>query len=604
MRRTTTSFLRRGEIAVDVFAGGGGASTGIEQGLTRPLDIAINHSPEAIAVHQANHPATKHYLSDVWEVDPCTAADGRPVGLVWFSPACTFFSRARGGKPVSQQSRCLAWVVVRWAKAVRPRVIMLENVEEFAKWGPLDAQNSPIKKLAGKTFRAWVAKLRSYGYAIEWRSLVAADYGAPTTRRRLFLIARCDGAPIVWPEPTHGKGRALPWRTAAEIIDWSRDCPSIFDRKRPLAPATLRRIAAGIARYVLGSAKPFVIKYHGGRDKSEWRGQGVDEPIRTVDTNNRFALVTPSFVLPVTHPNDARVHSVEDPLRTVTGANRGELALATAFLAPVRSHGGGGNDAAGLDAPLRTVTCTKRGEFAVVTPFLARTAHGERDAKGHKRGRGHVGAQEPLPTVCASGGDFAVVAPFVARIDMPQSNAACVYDARDPLRTITTAHGGGFGACAAFLAKHYGGVVGHGVERPLGTVTAVDHHALATAFLAKLYGTSTGVDVGEPVPTVTAGGGHLAEVRALLARHDGAGDGTVEIDGERYAIVDIGMRMLSPAELFGAQGFPADYAIAPQFKGKRLTKTAQIKLAGNSVPPQLARALVEANAGHAATRVA
>ena len=244
------------ELVVDNFAGGGGASTGIESALGRPVDIAINHDPVALAMHRANHPDTKHYCENILEVDPREAAAGRPVGLAWFSPDCRHYSRARGGRPRKQSIRGLAWVVIRWAEAVRPRVICLENVEEFQTWGPLDDDGHPIKKLRGQTFRAWLGKLTDLGYVVEYRSLVAADYGAPTTRKRLFLIARCDGQPIVWPSESHGDGRAAPWRPAAEVIDWSLPCPTIFERKRPLADATMSRIAKGIRKYVVDAAAP------------------------------------------------------------------------------------------------------------------------------------------------------------------------------------------------------------------------------------------------------------------------------------------------------------------------------------------------------------
>jgi DNA (cytosine-5)-methyltransferase 1 len=499
-----------GELVVDNFAGGGGASTGIEEAIGRPVDIAINHSPEAIAMHKANHPETKHYCEDIWEVDPREACGSRPVGLAWFSPACTHFSRAKGEQPVTNEVRGLADVVIKWAKAVRPRVIFLENVQEFEGWGPLleDAPR-PDKSRAGESFKAWLSELTALGYHVEWRSLVAADYGTPTTRKRLFLVARCDGGPIVWPEPTHGKGRSESWKPAAEVIDWSLPCPSIFDRSKPLAAATMARIASGVRRYVLESAAP--------------------------------------FLLPVTHQGGPdRVHSLADPMRTVT--------------------------------------CANRGEFGLVSPYIVRTGHystitgaGLVEGAGAGLFRGQQLAL-PLATVCATN-DKHLVAPV--------------------------------------MIKHYGGVVGYSLDKTLGTVTAKDHHALAATFLTKLYGTATGASVAVPMPTVTAGGGHLGEVRAFLLKYYGAGGressaqqvieplhtvttkarfGLVTIHGEDYQIVDIGMRMLQPGELFKAQGFPDDYQISPEYQGKPLTKTAQTKLAGNSVCPQVAAALVRANA--------
>lgn len=537
--------LLPGELAVDSFAGGGGASEGIEAAIGRPVDIAINHSPEAIAMHKANHPETRHYCEDIWAVDPVEACAGKPVGLAWFSPDCTHFSRAKGGQPRKKEIRGLAWVVVDWAKKVRPRVILLENVEEFATWGPLNDDGHPDATRVGETFREWLAELTACGYAIEFRSLVAADYGAPTTRKRLFLIARRDGAGIAWPDASHGKGRAAPWRPASEIIDWSLPCPSIFERKRPLADATMKRIAAGIQRYVIGAAQP--------------------------------------FVMPVTHHQaGARGRAADEPLPTVTGAHRGEM--------------------------------------AVVDPFLVRTAHGDVDRNGKRRGRGQHDLQTPLGTVTGSN-DFAVCEPFIVRHGHVSSITGLGDTMRgqrlgQPLATVCATNDKHL--VAPIITKHYGGMVGHGVGRPLGTVTETDHHALSAAFLTKFYGTARhGAPVDQPVPTITGQGGHVAEVRAFLTKFYSAGGnaahqnmdlfgpmhtvtakarfGLVIIAGEAYEIADIGMRMLQPHELFAAQGFPGDYDITPTFNGKPLTKTVQTALAGNSVCPDVAEALVLAN---------
>jgi DNA (cytosine-5)-methyltransferase 1 len=518
--RTFDAF--QGELVIDNFAGGGGASTGIVAALGRPVDMAFNHSPTAIAMHAANHPETKHFCQDIREVDPVEVCGGRPVGLAWFSPDCTHFSRAKGAQPVKKEIRALAWVVIDWARTVRPRVILLENVEEFQTWGPLlEDEPRPDPARAGETFREWLAALKALGYAVEFRSLVAADYGTPTSRKRLFLIARCDGAPIVWPETSHGRHRPEPWKPASSVIDWSIPCPSIFDRARPLAPATLARIASGVRRFVIESASP--------------------------------------FLMPVTHQGGpSRVHSLDEPLRTVTAAHRGELGL--------------------------------------VSPFLVRHGHySKKSGAGLVEGMGaglFRGQQLALPlaTVCGTN-DKHLVAPV--------------------------------------LLKHFGGVVGHRVDRTLGTVTAKDHHSLAAAFLTKMYGTSTGAPVDVPMPTVTAGGGrgggHLASVQALLIQYNGANGsprrgqqvfeplhtvttkarfGLVTVHGVDYQIVDIGMRMLQPRELFSAQGFPADYNITPEFRGKPMTKTDQTSMAGNSVCCPLAEALVKANASAAPARTA
>ncbi|HSN25802.1 MAG TPA: DNA cytosine methyltransferase [Kofleriaceae bacterium] len=451
---------------VDLFAGAGGASEGIRRALGRDPDVAVNHWSTAIAVHARNH-GGRHFIEDVFDVNPRRVCGDEPVELLWMSPDCTHFSKAKGGKPRDKKIRGLAWVATRWAAEVRPRVIALENVEEFETWGPVCEQGQPIEERSGETFREWVGTLRALGYVAEWRVLTAADYGAPTTRKRLFLVARCDGQPITWPEPTHGKGRARPWRTAAEIVDWSLPCPSIFERARPLAEATLRRIATGVRRYVLDAARPFIV--------------------------------------PVTHPRDARVHGIDEPLRTVTAANRGELAL--------------------------------------VAPTLIQTGYGEREGQAPRA----LDLGRPLGTVVAGGAKHGLV--------------------------------------AAFLTKHYGGVVGHELDRPIGTVTTQDHHALTTARLAP------------------AAPDRRDEVRALLDRFApaqgslGARGYLVHVGGHAYQIADIGMRMLSPRELFRAQGFGDEYVVDEGLDGAPITKTDQIALAGNSVCPPLAEAIVRANVG-------
>ena len=328
------------ELIVDNFAGGGGASTGIELATGRSVDIAINHDPAAIAMHRANHPATKHYCENVWDVDPVEACAGRPVGLAWFSPDCKHFSKAKGGKPVEKAIRGLAWVAIRWAKLVRPRVIILENVEEFTTWGPLIG-NRPDPTRKGQTFRRFVHALKRYGYRVEWNELRACDYGAPTIRKRFFLIARCDGLPIVWPEPTHGDPSTLfvasgilhPWRTAAEIIDWTIPCPSIYDRKKPLCENTMRRIARGLRKFVLEHPQPyivddhiapFLIQYHTEQSGKEVRGQAVDKPLMTADSSNRYGLVT---ALLIKYYGQGEGQSLREPLHTITAKDRFGLVI-------------------------------------------------------------------------------------------------------------------------------------------------------------------------------------------------------------------------------------------------------------------------------------
>lgn len=445
-----------GELIVDNFAGGGGASTGIELATGYSVDIAINHDPEAIRMHKANHPNTKHYCENVWAVDPVRACGGHPVALAWFSPDCKHFSKAKGGKPKDKNIRGLAWVACRWAGLVRPRVIMLENVEEFKTWGPLNRRHHPIKSKQGKTFEKFVQQLTDLGYEVEFRELVAADYGAPTMRKRFFMIARCDGKPIVWPEPTHGPadseevkaGLLKPYVGAWTQIDFSKPCPSIFDTSeeikekygiravRPLAQKTMDRIARGLKKFVLDNPEPFIVKpdniiptliqYHSETSKDEVRGQTIEDPIMTVDSSNRYGLVT-SFL-----------------------------------------------------------------------------------SKFYKTGIGQ--------------------------------------DIREPLGTVTANAGGGhFGEVRAFLIKYYGDATGQDIEKPLDTVTTKDRFGLVT------------------------------------------------IEGVDYQIVDIGLRMLEPRELYGCQGFPDDYIIDHDYTGKIYPRSEQVRRCGNAVCPPIPAALVRAN---------
>ncbi|MFM5558342.1 DNA cytosine methyltransferase [Aeromonas rivipollensis] len=545
------------EIVVDNFAGGGGASTGIEMALGRSPEIAINHDPDAISMHTVNHPTTEHYCESVWDIVPRDVVAGRPVGLVWLSPDCKHFSKAKGSTPVSKKIRGLAWVTMRWAATVRPRVIMLENVEEFQTWGPLlidaegNARPDPAKK--GRTFNSFINALRRQGYKVEWRELRACDYGTPTIRKRLFLIARRDGAPIMWPKPTHGdpastevkSGKLLPWRTAADIIDWSIPCPSIFltqeeakaqglKVKRPLAEATMRRIAKGVERFVIDAAEPFIVKCNHTSNRTVYdafRGQGLHEPLQTVTAAPGFALVQPQLA-----------------------------------------------------------------------PFITEHANAS-----HQR---NMPADEPLRTICAEvkGGHFALVAPVIAR----QFGNSVGQSVEDPLGTVM-AKADKSQLVTAFLAKHYTGVVGAELTQPLPTVTTVDHNALVTSHLVKLRGTCQhGQPVTEPMPTVTAGGLHIGEVRAFLLKYYGTDStipcseplhtvttrdrfGLVTVRGENYQIVDIGMRMLEPHELFPAQGFLETYVIDRDANGKKFTKTAQVARCGNAVCPPVAAALVRAN---------
>lgn len=524
------------ELIIDNFAGGGGASIGITLAVGRSVDIAINHDHDAIAMHKVNHPDTEHYCESVWDVDPKKVTNGRPVALCWFSPDCKHFSKAKGGKPADKNIRGLAWVAVRWAATVRPRVIILENVEEFKDWGPLLKSGKPDPDKKGKTFQSFVNALKRQGYRVEWRELRACDYGAPTIRKRLFLIARCDGKPIVWPKATHGNpestevktGKLKPWRTAAEIIDWSLPCPSIFERKKLLAENTMRRIARGIKKFVLDNSDPFIIKVnHSGET---FRGQRIDEPMQTITSKNGWGLVAP-------------------------------------FIARIGQTGFGGD-------------------------------------------RMQYDIDQPLTTV-VSKAEHLLVAPVISR----QFGKSVGHSVEEPLGTITAGGGGKSQLVAAFLAKHYGGNYtgpGASLTKPLHAVTTTDHNALVTSHLIKMRGTNIGHQVTEPVHTITAESLHLGEVRAFLLKYYGTNTGQslneplqtittkhrfglVTIHGEDYQIVDIGMRMLEPHELFAAQGFPADYIIDRGIEGKRYSKAKQVARCGNAVPPPFAEYLVRAN---------
>lgn len=524
------------ELIIDSFAGGGGASLGIEMALGRSPDIAINHDAEALAMHAVNHPSSLHLCEDVWAVDPRKACSGRKVGLMWLSPDCKHHSKAKGGKPVDKKIRGLAWVAVKWAKAVKPRVIALENVEEFEDWGPLLENGRPCPLRKGFTFRRFVRQLENCGYAVEHRELVAADYGSPTTRKRLFLVARCDGVPITWPEPTHAKkpvSGLLPWRTAAECIEWSLPCPSIFERIRPLADNTLRRIARGIRRYVIEAAEPFIVGVGGRMGQSPERG--LDRPMQTITSKGDAALVVPVMV------------------------------------------GAGGPEYAGkpvsVDRPFGTLTAENH--RALISPTLIQTGYGERPGQAPRA----PGLHKPLGTVV---------------------------------------NGQKHALAAAFLAKHYGDTgqrPGSAMQEPVSTVTACDHNALVASSLVKLKGTcKDGQQLNLPLHTVQAGGNHYGEVRAFLLKYYGTEQdpnlrlplhtitgtdrfGLVMVEGEQYQIADIGMRMLQPRELFRAQGFPDSYRIEADACGKPFTKSAQVRMCGNSVCPPVAAAIVRAQFG-------
>lgn len=558
MRETQMQFAFGPELIVDLFAGGGGASLGIEQAFGRHVDIAVNHDADAIAMHAANHPQTEHMRCDVFEVNPLQATRGRQVGLLWASPDCKHFSKAKGGKPRSKKIRSLAWVVVRWASLVRPRVIMLENVEEFVTWGPLGKDGMPCPQRKGRTFNRWVGELRRLGYKVEWRELRACDYGAPTIRKRFFLIARCDGLPIRWPKPTHGKpdspdvrrGRLLPWRSAADCIDFSLPCPSIFlskeearalGVKRPLAEATMRRIAKGVDRFVLNShPRPFIVRNIHGNTPAD-----VAAPMPTLLTGNHTYLAAPTLV-DVAHgevgQNGSRrwsdgAHSAEQPCKTVTAS--GNQALVSAFLTKYRGENAG---TAG-DAPFPTLTANGESERPGGNPPVALVSvHMEQANAGNYDGGGRA-VDAPVSTITAKGCQQQVVATTLHRFPGVDEY---FHDGFDP--------------------EHAPQV------KVLEAIEA--RREQVRTFLVKFY---------------SEGGQHAVVTHNHRER--------ITVDGADYAIADIGLRMLTPRELFRAQGFPEDYVIDRGADGRKLPKDAQVRMCGNSVCPPIARALVEANVG-------
>lgn len=692
-------------LIVDLFAGGGGASTGILLATGLHPDIAVNHDPQAVALHAMNHPTTRHYCCDVFEIDPvaaCSDAYGQllPVDLLWASPDCTHHSKARGGKPADKNIRALAWVVVKWASKVRPAEIYLENVEEFQDWGPLDADNRPDKARKGEIFRLWVSQLEALGYRVDWRELVAADHGAPTTRKRLFLVARRDGRAVQWPDPTHAPRARLaentlfdrglkPWRAAAEIIDWDQPCPSIFGRKKPLAPKTQKRIAKGIKKFVIDTATPFIVPvtHHGERQNHD-----LGEPFKTITAANRgeLALVAPTLTPRYTEApgQTTRARDISRPYPTVVpGGNGGNLTAS--FLSRVDMSSAGRAGLRAASSPLATVVAA--GGIAsvnvglsalpvanaagtvwcpMVAPVLIGASYGD-DRPG--AGLRAWSAQEPLRTVTSSGaGGFALMAAHVTKFraesagpgaDMPlptvtansyvkrpggavplgliaahlgrQFGTAVGRDLGEPHPTVMTDGAGGKSyIAAAHLTSYYGNGDGSPADGPMPTVVTKDRHAPVAAFLEQANTGVIGHSAKAPVSTILSAGCHQrpvmvsmsgiegepgsrrATVVAFLRAHFGEptdaeiadplstplarlrfGLVLIPVEGDEpevWQITDIGLRMLTPRELYGAQGFPADYVIDHTADGP-LTKTAQTRMAGNSVSPPPAAALIAAN---------
>ncbi|WP_168286643.1 DNA cytosine methyltransferase [Rhizobium laguerreae] len=696
-------------LIVDSFAGGGGASTGIEMALGRSPDIAINHNADALALHAANHPETLHLSENIFKVDPLDHVAGKHVGLAWFSPDCKHFSKAKGGKPVERNIRDLAWIIVLWAERAKPDVIIMENVEEWKEWGPLIETPRglmPCPDSRGQTFEKWCKAMKRAGYKLQHRELRACDYGAPTIRKRLFVVARRDGQPIVWPEPTHGAptdrdviaGKKLPWRTAAEIIDWSLPCPSIFDTSseimakfglraiRPLADATMARVARGTKRYVLDAARPFLVQTgYGERQGQEPRcldgdaplgtvvaggvkhavispsvtrfntgatgsamdepaptvtansyikkpggaaplgviapslsafyGQGAggqdrsasaEEPVRVVTTENRHAVVAPHLM---TMRNSGKpFNGADEPTHTITAGGAG-----LSVVAPVLTYAQQGGANRSVEEPHHTITASKKDQNSVLVPSLM-------SMKGSDRRDSPADA--PHPTVLAGGGHSAVVSAFVAQHNNDSRRIGGVNPGRaadEPMSTVTST-GAQQGIVAAHITKMYGRSNGHAAGDPAHTVGTREKIGIVAPHLHAYYGSDQDTPEDEPIHTLTTKPrfshveaaisappftedqhARAREVADFLRSYDFWDDRefvTMTIGDAEFVIVDIGMRMLTPRELYSAQGFPADYKIDADADGRPFPKNVQVSCVGNSVSPPVAAAIVAANCQH------
>lgn len=651
------------EIIVDCFAGGGGWSTGVEQATGRVVDVAINHDPDAILMHKTNHPYTEHYQEDIFATNPQTVCRGRPVGWAHFSPDCKHFSRAKGKKPVNKKIRGLAWVALRWAGMVRPRIISLENVPEFKTWGPLNRQHNPIKSKKGVTFNKFVSQLRALGYEVDFRELTACDYGAPTTRTRFFLIARCDGKPIVWPEKTHGPG-LIPYRSAADIIDWSIPCTSIFGRKKPLCDKTMRRIARGIKKFVVDDPSPFVMQAYGGgysgagrsvedplptvtaidhnylvspvisaigqQGFSDDRSRSVTDPLSTIVTKQEHILITPFLSQYHSYEDAARGGSIKDPVLTIDTSNR------YALLAPYMMHYYGTSTGAKETDPVGTITANGQ-HIAQVQVFLKKYQGGaivegnggssginkNRGSRNHGNRRNMEEEKNSFTRRNSSDNSEESREPSQKRVpgreDMlqgfgvPDSRSSnCMdgsaggnsgeYGHQPQGREEDKQFSGEFGDCNAQcksesrdingfenVSEFSKGSFSGGKDAENGRDVILDDSKEAAnitddcischSFVMKYYGQGTGQSLTNPLDTV------VTKDRF----------GLVMVYGELYQIIDILMRMLTPRELYNAQGFPPDYIIDHDYTGKSYPKDKQVARCGNAVPPPFASALFRAN---------
>ena len=660
------------EIVVDFFCGGGGAGTGLEMGLGRAVNVAKNHSPQAISMHTVNHPGAVHYTTDVFEGDPDTECGGKAVGWFHMSPDCTHHSQAAGGQPRKREIRNLSWIGLKWGGKKKPRVISLENVKQILQWGRLVAKRDkatgrvvtldlvphptkkgkttnrvaapgeqvpvsnqflvPDPKQRGRTWRRFVALLEGMGYVVEWKVIKACDFGAPTSRERLFMIARCDGQPIVWPEPTHAKSPAKgqqKWKTAADCIDFTDLGKSIFGRKKDLADATLRRVAKGMKKFVIDNPVPFIVPI------ANWSGESVQsagEPLRTITSypkGGAFSVVSP-VIAPATHQGSDRINDPLEPLPTVTCANRGELTL----ISPTLIQSGYGERPGqeprvpGVDQPLGTVVAGGV-KHALASACIVQAGHGEGSGATKRRSHGANDICGPVGTVTASGGGQSISAAVMIQAN-GGFNAVHAKDIRDPMTTVTNT-GSQQQLATAHLVHMRGNCDARDAADPLHTISAGgQHHGLVSAFMERAFGGSVGQGLDDPAPTITAGGGgksslvsltlspeHEAgalRVAAFLISYYGTENVsachapaptittkdrlalvTVMVKGTPYVIVDIRLRMLKPAELYKAQGFPASYVITHGADGKPFTITQQVHMCGNSVSPPPMAALARAN---------
>lgn len=614
------------EKILDSFAGGGGASTGIELATGEPVNWAINHDPDAILLHKTNHPYTEHFQASVWDVDPVEVTKGSPVGLAWFSPDCKHFSKAKGAALRDRKIRGLAWIVLRWAGTVRPRVIMLENVEEFQTWGPV-RKGKPVKKHAGKTFRKFIKQLKDLGYAVEYRELVAADYGAPTTRKRFVLVARCDGKPIVWPERTHAprdseevrSGKCKSWRSAAEIIDWTLPGYSIFATRkeiwdtygvraqRPLKPNTLRRIIRGVDKFTIKSGNPFIVPTGYGERKGQApRVQDLADPLGTVVAKDKFTVCQPvatPFVAQQKFNNPAQ--DISNPLSTITAV--GAHQVVEPLLVPATFSNTGGSVGDSVAGPVHTI----------------RTAGGQVLASANLMSIGQTGGgdrirdmREPVPTTVSKQECCAVAANLI-QYHTEQSEKVRGQVVTDPIQTVDASNR--YGLTCANLVEYYGNGNPLDISQPMHTVTARDREALCASHIVEFKGQDIGQPMDKPLRTITASWGEFAVCNTLLAKVEPGQDLgywpevrkllnefcgydlkedeilLLMIRGIAYYIRDITLRMLTPRELYNAMGFPPDYKIDRDYLGNEYPKSKQVARCGNAVCPPLAEAMVRAN---------